>query len=144
MTGIGYVERQLILRLDAQDRPGASAKFRAGPQFLAVVGSWAGPVGRRSAKQPQDSDGRSPVSLWRASPELLDRRLAPKQREGNLYVFGEQAVEHSPGADVGPSARVPRRARRTTLPPLALPGRARAGGSVCTAETKPDSAAAKS
>jgi hypothetical protein len=97
LTGVGhrlptgYIDRQLILLVDAHDRNGALVDLSAGPRLPAIVGSWAGHPGRLFAKQPQGFDGQSPVPFWRARPEMADTRLAPDQPDETQYWFAEPA-----------------------------------------------------
>ncbi len=97
LTGVGhqlptgYIDRQLILLLDAHDGQGAPVELLAGPQLPAIVGAWVGRPGRLYAKQPQDFDGQSPVPFWRARPELLDTRLKPDQPDQSQYLLAGQA-----------------------------------------------------
>ncbi|HPM84879.1 MAG TPA: multiheme c-type cytochrome, partial [Candidatus Anammoximicrobium sp.] len=88
----GYIDRQLILLVQALDSRGVLVNLRDGSRLPAIIGSWAGQPGRLYAKQPQDFAGLSPAPFWRAQPALLDTRLAPDQSERATFVFDATAV----------------------------------------------------
>jgi hypothetical protein len=74
----GFIDRQLILSVEAQDAEGRPVAL-AGPTLPAVVGSaLAGKVGRLYARRLSDEEGRTPAPFWRALPEPIDTRLEPE------------------------------------------------------------------
>ena len=74
----GFIDRQLILSVEAQDAQGRVVALE-GPRLPSVVGAaLAGKVGRLYARQLRDEDGRSPAPFWRALPEPNDTRLLPE------------------------------------------------------------------
>jgi hypothetical protein len=74
----GYIDRQLILGVEAEDAQGRELVVE-GPRLPKTVGgALAGKVGRLYARRLRDEDGKSPAPFWRALPEPIDTRLAPE------------------------------------------------------------------
>jgi hypothetical protein len=72
----GFLERQLLLVIDATTAGGESVLPLSGPLLPPAAGDLAGRAGRLFAKQPQDSS--APIApFWRLEDELIDTRLQP-------------------------------------------------------------------
>ena len=75
----GFIDRQLILSVEALDGRGRIVEALAGPRLPPSVGrTLGGKVGRLYARQLRDEDGRSPAPFWRSLPEPIDTRLRPE------------------------------------------------------------------
>ncbi len=84
----GFVDRNLVLLVEALDVVGNPLPVSDGPRLPAVAGkSVAGKAGRVYAKQLKDFDGRSPVPFWRADPEVTDTRLEPGKPDVSAWRF---------------------------------------------------------
>jgi hypothetical protein len=78
----GFVDRNLVLMVQALDRAGKPITASSGPSLPPAAGtSVAGQPGRLYAKLLSDFDGYSPVPFWRARPEVVDTRLIPGQAD---------------------------------------------------------------
>jgi hypothetical protein len=89
----GFIDRHLILLVEARDAAGAATPLQSGPVLPPIVGSLAGQPGRLYAKQPQGFDGRTPVPFWLARPEMEDTRLRPEQPDRAEFVFPATAAQ---------------------------------------------------
>ena len=75
----GFIDRQLILSVEARDRRGQVVEALAGPRLPAATGTpLAGKVGRLFARRLRDENGTSPAPFWRSLPEPIDTRLLPE------------------------------------------------------------------
>jgi hypothetical protein len=85
----GFIDRNLILLVEAWDRDGRPVAPQAGSAILPGVSGpgLAGRAGRLFAKQASDFDGRVPVPFWLARPETTDSRLMPGQEDRSSYQF---------------------------------------------------------
>jgi hypothetical protein len=89
----GFVDRNLLLVVEALGADGKPLAARSGPTLPRVAGKGsAGLPGRLYAKVLKDFDGHSPAPFWRADPEVVDTRLVPGQADASVYTF-------PPGAD---------------------------------------------
>jgi len=78
----GFVDRNLVLVVEALGAGGSSLPPSQGPKIPAFAGQeWAGKAGKVYAKRLTDFDGKSPVPFWRAKPEVEDTRLIPGQAD---------------------------------------------------------------
>ena len=88
----GFVDRQLLLVVEAWDRAGRAVPLQRGPVLPAATGPpLAGRPGRLYARLLRDEAGRSPVPFWRALPDAVDTRLFPERPDVSRFVFGPQA-----------------------------------------------------
>jgi hypothetical protein len=85
----GFVDRHLVLVVEGQTCEGRSVPLRAGPKLPALAGEeLAGQPGRLFARVLRDSDGRSPVPFWLATPDPApDTRLIPGKVEEDVFDF---------------------------------------------------------
>jgi hypothetical protein len=88
----GFIDRQLLLVVEAQDRLGRPVPLRRGPALPAATGGLAGRPGWMYARLLRDEAGTSPVPFWRALPEPADTRLVPERTDVRRFVFGPSAV----------------------------------------------------
>lgn len=84
----GFIDRNLVLHLEAFAADGRKLAASAGPRLPVVAGpEIAGQAGRLYAKQARDFAGNAPAPFWRADPEVLDTRLRPGNADVSRYVF---------------------------------------------------------
>ena len=83
----GYIDRQLILVVQATDSVGKELRLQSGPVLPDIVGSLRGAAGCLFAKQPVGFDGQAPAPFWIAQPDLLDTRLKPNQPQEAKFLF---------------------------------------------------------
>jgi len=89
----GFVDRHVLLLVEANDAAGVGVQCIAGPKMPQFVGpSVAGRPGRLYAKLLFNSDGTSPAPFWRAEPEHLDTRLDPSVVERVKFTFAHMAA----------------------------------------------------
>ncbi len=89
----GFIDRQLLLVVQALDPTGAPVPLRQGLTLPAAAGApLAGQPGRLYARLLKDETGRSPVPFWRALPEPEDTRLVPGQPDRHRFTFAGRAV----------------------------------------------------
>ena len=89
----GFIDRHLLLIVDAQDQNGSTVALIDGPR-LSQVGdpSLTGRPGRLYAKLLVDLSGKSPIPFWRDHGDLTDTRLSPGQRDDVRFVFPKSAL----------------------------------------------------
>jgi nitrate/TMAO reductase-like tetraheme cytochrome c subunit len=84
----GFIDRHLILVLDARDADGTDLVPLSGKRLPDLAGSpLQGRAGKLYAKQTRGLDGTSPVPFWRAQPDVIDTRLKPGQPDKTKYTF---------------------------------------------------------
>jgi hypothetical protein len=83
----GFVDRNLVLVVDAFDAAGRDVLSERGPVLPTLAGDCAGLTGRLYAKQLHDFDGKNPAPFWRANPEFVDSRLFPERPDESEFVF---------------------------------------------------------
>jgi hypothetical protein len=84
----GFVDRHLLLVVEAFDEDGRSLPASAGPTLPVPAGpAHAGKEGRLFAKLLTDRDGRAPVPFWLAANVSADTRLTPGKVEDNRWAF---------------------------------------------------------
>jgi hypothetical protein len=83
----GYIDRQLILWVEAARADGTDVALRRGPVLPTIVGTLAGRPGKLYAKQPRGFDGQQPVPFWLAAPDFEDSRLAPDAPDRSVFVY---------------------------------------------------------
>jgi hypothetical protein len=90
----GFVDRNLVLVVEAVDATGKSLRPSDGPLLPAVAGkSEHGKAGRLYAKQLKDFGGNSPAPFWRADPDVTDTRLEPGKPDAATWRFPGNAKE---------------------------------------------------
>jgi hypothetical protein len=88
----GFIDRHLILVVEALDVDGRSVALCRGPKLPASSGKeLAGRPGQIFAKQRTGADGRSPVPFWQPPSEFVDTRLHPERTERVEFVFAREA-----------------------------------------------------
>lgn len=83
----GFVDRHLLLLVEATDRDGRAVAALRGPLLPSAAGDLAGRPGVLFAKLLRDFDGRSPAPFWLAEPEAADTRLVPGRPERHAFHF---------------------------------------------------------
>jgi Cytochrome c7 and related cytochrome c len=88
----GFIDRHVILIVEAADDTGRPALLREGPVLPTRAGAaLAGRPGAIYGKQHLDAGG-SPLPFWRSADELRDTRLTPEQIERRRFIFAENAA----------------------------------------------------
>ena len=83
----GFVDRQLILVVEASDADGQRVSLLEGTRLPASTGKWSGLPGALFAKQLFDEKGRTPVPFWLPILKIEDTRLQPDAPERRLFAF---------------------------------------------------------
>jgi nitrate/TMAO reductase-like tetraheme cytochrome c subunit len=83
----GFVDRNVVLLIEATDTAGKSVPHRDGPTVPRTS-----TAGRLYAKQLKDFDGHSPAPFWRADPDLTDTRLTPGEPDRAAWRFPSAAA----------------------------------------------------
>jgi hypothetical protein len=84
----GFIDRNLLLVVEALDRAGKLVPLRSGPALPRVVGpEFAGKPGRLYAKRLTDEDSPGPVPFWRPHTGLVDTRLEPRRPDKAEFSF---------------------------------------------------------
>jgi hypothetical protein len=84
----GFIDRNLVLVVEAFDKEGKPLPARAGPTLPALAGkSLAGKAGLLYAKQLSEGPGHGPVPFWRFHGRLRDTRLYPGRPDRSEYLF---------------------------------------------------------
>jgi hypothetical protein len=90
----GFVDRQLLLVVEALAADGTLVAPRSGPVLPPEAGKdLAGRPGRLYAKLLHDFDGHSPAPFWRANPDARDNRLVPNEPDRLELTFPAE-VDH--------------------------------------------------
>jgi cytochrome c554/c'-like protein len=89
----GFIDRHLLLVVEAFDGSGKSLPPKEGPVLPSVAGrALAGRAGKLYAKLLKDFDGHSPAPFWKADPDMIDTRLLPGEADRLTFVFPEGAA----------------------------------------------------
>ena len=84
----GFVDRHLLLVVQAEDAMGRPLAALAGPRLPTLAGKpLAGKPGKIYAKLLKDADGNRPAPFWNADPEPEDTRLIPGRPNRSFYLF---------------------------------------------------------
>jgi hypothetical protein len=83
----GFVDRHLILVVEALDRLGNPLAAEKGDRLPAAAGDLAGQSGKLFGRLLHDDQGKAPVPFWRAAGEAADTRLHPEHGESLEFVF---------------------------------------------------------
>lgn len=88
----GFIERQLLLVVEASDRDGQAVPLLDGPRLPAVAGrDLVDRPGRVYARLLRDEAGSAPVPFWRSLPEPEDTRLSPEVPDVRRFAFAAAA-----------------------------------------------------
>jgi hypothetical protein len=83
----GFIDRHLILIVDAKDERGHAVSLRSGAALPPREGSaFAGRPGWIFGKQHLDPEGR-PIPFWKTAHEIIDTRLSPEEPEIRRFAF---------------------------------------------------------
>jgi hypothetical protein len=80
----GFIDRHLVLTVDAQGMDNINLPALSGPQV-------EGRAGKLYAKLLKDFDGQRPAPFWRADPDAEDTRLRPGEVDRVSFRFPIQA-----------------------------------------------------
>ncbi len=88
----GFIDRHLLLIVEASQADGSAAEFLVGPQ-LGQVGdrSLTGKPGKLFAKQLLSPSGRAPIAFWHDHGDTRDTRLRPAQADESRFEFSAEA-----------------------------------------------------
>lgn len=86
----GFVDRNLVLVVEAFDASNKPLSPISGPRLPAVAGRSG--AGRLYAKQLRDFDGNVPAPFWRADPNVIDTRLKPGEPDVSRYLFDRKTA----------------------------------------------------
>jgi hypothetical protein len=88
----GYIDRHLILIVEAVDAEGQVVAAVDGPKLPAAVGAaWQNASGQIFGRMLRAPDGQSPAPFWKAGVSMADTRLAPEQPETFTFSFPQAA-----------------------------------------------------
>jgi hypothetical protein len=84
----GFVDRNVVLVVEALGAAGEGVPLRDGPRLPAVAGKgFAGRPGRLYAKLLRGPRGEAPVPFWLGQIEAEDTRLTPERSDSSAYLF---------------------------------------------------------
>jgi hypothetical protein len=90
----GFIDRHLILAVEALTADGKPVAARSGPKLPDVTGpELAGLPGRLFAKLLPGRDGKAPAPFWLAGGDPEDTRLTPGRTEELVWQFPQGTVE---------------------------------------------------
>jgi hypothetical protein len=90
----GFIDRHLILVVEAFDTGGRALSVRTGPTLGAVAGEpLTGQAGRLFAKLATGRDGKSPAPFWLSAQTPIDTRLSPARVEETRWTFPATAEQ---------------------------------------------------
>jgi hypothetical protein len=84
----GFVDRHLILVVEAKDANGNRAKLVTGPTLPRSAGNWSGRPGVLYAKQLIGDEDRVPTPFWLPVLRSVDTRLLPEETDRRAFLFG--------------------------------------------------------
>jgi hypothetical protein len=87
----GFVDRQLVLVVEAVDANGKRADFVEGLRLPKSAGKWSGMGGALYAKQLIGEKERTPTPFWLPVLKAEDTRLMPEQTDLRAFVFAAAA-----------------------------------------------------
>jgi hypothetical protein len=89
----GFIDRHLILHVEARDAHGQTLDMVEGPRLPPPVGpALAARPGVLMAKLLTDTQGESPAPFWRAGVTVTDSRLVPGQPSVSRYLLPAAAT----------------------------------------------------
>lgn len=88
----GFVDRHLILVVNATDDAGKRIDLLDGPRLPTSAGKWSGSAGALFAKQLFDDRGRTPIPFWLPIDKVEDTRLFPERPERHAFLFPARAT----------------------------------------------------
>jgi hypothetical protein len=84
----GFVDRHLVLVVDAVDAAGQNVRASNGPVLPAYAGpALKGRPGRVFAKLLVGADGTGPVPFWHDDVRVIDNRLIPGKTDAITFTF---------------------------------------------------------
>jgi hypothetical protein len=84
----GFIDRHLLLVVDALDAEGKRLPLIDGPRLPPAAGkALTERPGKLFAKLLKDDDGHAPVPFWRADAEATDSRLTPGSVDSSIFQF---------------------------------------------------------
>jgi hypothetical protein len=88
----GFVDRHLVLVVQAFDEAGHSVEAIDGPRLPPAAGTWAGRPGRLFAKLLRGEHGEAPLPFWAPGSDVQDTRLLPGHPERQAFHFPHNAA----------------------------------------------------
>ncbi len=83
----GFIDRHLLLVVQAFDGNGTPAPLAAGPRLPSASGAHAGQPGWLYAKLLHDEKGTAPLPFWLPGLEMHDTRLRPGESDRRAFTF---------------------------------------------------------
>jgi hypothetical protein len=83
----GFVDRHVMLVVEAQDAAGKPIELLEGPRLPEAVGDLSGTAGALFAKLLRDPSGEAPVPFWQAGAIVEDTRLHPDRTHEFSFAF---------------------------------------------------------
>jgi hypothetical protein len=83
----GFIDRHLLLVVQAFDRTGAALPLLDGPRLPPAAGKWVGAAGYLYAKLLQDDHGKGPLPFWLPGLTMTDTRLSPGIADRRTFLF---------------------------------------------------------
>jgi hypothetical protein len=84
----GWVDRHLVLVVEAEDAAGQPVALAAGPRLPSAAGAkLAGTAGWIYGKQFKQRRGVVPLAFWQAFDDPVDTRLFPAQPDQRSFTF---------------------------------------------------------
>jgi hypothetical protein len=89
----GFIDRHLLLIVQAFDHEGAPVPLTQGPRLPAAAGRWSGQPGWLYGKLLRDERGHAPLPFWLPGSAMADTRLYPAQPDVRSFVFAGPAAQ---------------------------------------------------
>lgn len=89
----GFVDRHLILVVEAFDIHNNAVDLLSGPTLPASAGNFTARPGIIFAKHLVDEDGYGPVPFWRAGATFIDNRLQPDAARTDSFEFDAMSTD---------------------------------------------------
>jgi hypothetical protein len=83
----GFVDRHLVLLVDAVDADGRRVNLVDGAKLGATAGAWKDRAGFIFAKQLIGDRGRTPMPFWLPVSKTEDTRLRPERPDRRKFTF---------------------------------------------------------
>jgi hypothetical protein len=83
----GFIDRHLVLRVQAWDAKGDLVALSQGSKLPASARPWQGQAGFLYARRLVGADGRTPIPFWLPVAEIVDTRLFPGRIDCQTFVF---------------------------------------------------------
>lgn len=86
----GFIDRHLLLVVEAFDRDGAPIALVSGPRLPSAAGKWSGQAGWLYGKLLHNDKGDAPLPFWLPGLAMSDTRLMPGEADQRSFVFASK------------------------------------------------------